>query len=443
MNVLKLVGFGMITIFMLSACTGGGQIETGGEEGEEGSDSDEGGSSSESSGDKEVIEFWYIDAGAKEEVYLEAIERFEEENPDVEVEALRIANDDYKQRMVVAMSGGNPPDVFHSWGGGWLGEFVEGGQVKDLTDEDIDFDRFQELALDNSIYDGQNHGVPLDLTLTLMFYNKEMFEEYDLEEPETYDELLTIIDELNENDIDPIALTNQTSWPGSYYYMYFADRLAGEELFQDAMEGEGDGFADEAYVQAGEHIQELVERDAFNNGFNGIPYDAGQGRQLMYSDQAAMMLMTTSFLNNVRDEYPEMEEKLGVFPFPVLEDGEGDPSNLNGAVSPVWSIYEGTEHSDHAVELINHLTSDETVQEFIDRTGAMSALKEVETDDPFIQEFLDLVDDANHIQMPYDQTLDPDLAQPHLETTQELFGGDISPEEAAEVMQQAAEETEE
>src|SRR4029077_6571102 len=79
------------------------------------------------SGEKKTLEFWYIDPGDKEKVYLEAVERFKKKHPDVEVKTLQTPNDTYKQKFAVAMSGGTPPDVFHSWGGGWLKEFVNQG----------------------------------------------------------------------------------------------------------------------------------------------------------------------------------------------------------------------------------------------------------------------------------------------------------------------------
>jgi raffinose/stachyose/melibiose transport system substrate-binding protein len=84
------------------------------------------------SGEKKTLEFWYIDPGDKEKVYLEAVERFKKKHPNVEVKTLQTPNDTYKQKFAVAMSGGNPPDVFHSWGGGWLKEFVNQGNVLTL-----------------------------------------------------------------------------------------------------------------------------------------------------------------------------------------------------------------------------------------------------------------------------------------------------------------------
>lgn len=400
-----------------------------------------GGDSSSSAGgsEKKVLEFWHIDPGEKEKIYEEAVARFEENNPDVDVKVLRIPNDAYKQKLSVAMSGGNPPDVFHSWGGGWLKQFVDQDKVMDLT-EGIDSSKFNELALANGTFEDRVYGLPLGLSIDVVFYNKEIFDQYGLEEPETYEEWLTIIDTLNENEIIPIALANKTKWPGAYYLMNFASREAGPELFDSAFNREGKGFDDEAYVQAGRYIQEMVEKDAFNEGFNGVPYDEGTGRQLLYSGQAAMMDMTISFLNNVRSEAPEFEEKLDFFVFPKVEGGEGDQTHVGAATGPVWSAAANSEHPELAKELIKELTSEETARNYTDRTGSLTAVKDIVPSDEFTKEFYEVVQQATHLQMPYDQTLPPELAELHKDTTQAIFGLEMTPEEAAKKMEEKAQE---
>lgn len=418
----------LMSLFMLLVIAGCQQ-------GEEKGDSENKGST-----DEVVLDLWHFDPGARKEVYDDAIQRFENNNPGVKVNALQIPNDDYKQRVVVSMSGGNPPDVFASWGGGWLDEFVESDMVKDLTEEDIDYSQFVEVALENSTFDDKIYGLPLGISTYQFFYNKSIFEEHNLEVPETYDELLEIIDVLNENDVYPIALANQPQWPGAFYLMYLADRLGGEEVFQLAHLREGKGFDDPVYVEAGEYIQGLVERNAFNPGFNGLPYDEGQARQLIYTEKAAMMLMTTGFINNVRQEFPGFEEKMGVFEFPAIESGKGNPSNISAGISPVWSVYEETEHSELTIELINELTSLETAQDYANRAGAPVAVKGVEVEDEYLKIFTEWVNNANSIQFPYDQTLTPELAELHKKTTFELFGMTTTPEEAAKAMEKKAQE---
>ncbi|GAK03038.1 LOW QUALITY PROTEIN: xylose ABC transporter, substrate-binding component [Geomicrobium sp. JCM 19037] len=388
-------------------------------------------------GGEVVLNFWHIDPGEKGAVYERAVERFEENHPNAQVNVLRIPNDDYKQRMVVAMSGGDP-DVFHSWGGSWLNEFVEAGSVMSLDQTDVDFDQYLDVALDNATFEEEIYGVPLGVSLTLFFYNTGIFEELGLDTPKDYDEFMTVVETLRDNDYYPLALANQTGWTGAYYQEYLVNRLAGEGLYDDALQREGAGFDDENYVRANEKIQDLVDMDAFNPGFNGIPYDAGQGRQLMYSEQAAMMLITTSFLNNVRDEAPQYEDDLGVFPFPTIEGGEGDGSNLLGSGAPVWSVYEDTEHEELAIELIKELSNEETSIDYMDSTASMSAYEGLQSDDAFVQQFIDLLQDANYLGMPYDQTMPPSVAQVHLDAAQEVLGNTLTPEEAADLVEEAA-----
>ncbi|PZE20070.1 ABC transporter substrate-binding protein [Paenibacillus xerothermodurans] len=389
------------------------------------------------SGQKKTLEFWYIDPGEKEKVFLEAVERFKKKHPDVEVKTLQTPNDTYKQKFSVAMSGGNPPDVFHSWGGGWLKEFVNQDNVLDITGK-FDAAAFSQQALDNSTFDGKVYGLPLGLSIAEMWYNKDIFAKYNLQPPTTWDEFLKVIDTLKQNKVIPIALANQPKWPGAYYLMYLADRAEGPEMFNSAFQRTGRGFDDPGYVKAGEYIQELAKREAFNKGFNGIAYDAGQGRQLLYTEQAAMMLMSNALVNNVRSEAPSFEKKLDFFPFPTLPGGKGDPGNLQATTAPVWSVSKKSKNPELAIELVKELTAVETAQAYADRTASPVAIKGVTYQDAYANRMAEAVNNAKALFWPYDQTLPAELAELHKDTTQALFGLSITPEEAAKKMEEKA-----
>jgi raffinose/stachyose/melibiose transport system substrate-binding protein len=389
------------------------------------------------SGVKKTLDFWYIDPGEKEKVYLEAVDRFKKKHPDVEVKTLQIPNDTYKQKFAVAMSGGTPPDVFHSWGGGWLKEFVNQGNVLDISGK-FDANTFSKQALDNATFDSKVYGLPLGLSVAVIYYNKDIFAKYNLKPPATWDEFLTIIDTLNKNKVIPLALANQPKWPGAYYLMYLADRLEGSDLFNSAFARTGRGFDDPGYVKAGQYIQDLVKKEAFNKGFNGLPYDAGQSRQIFYTEQAAMLLMSNALVNNVRTEAPSFEKKLDFFNFPTMPGGKGDPSSLQGATAPVWSVAKKSKNPELAIELAKELASVETAQAFSDRTGSVAAVKGVVYKDPFAKRLAEMVNAAKSIFWPYDQTLPPDLAELHKDTTQALFGLSTTPEAAAKQMEEKA-----
>ena len=53
---------------------------------------------------------------------------------------------------------------------------------------------------------------------------------------------------------------------------------------------------------------------------------------------------------------------------------------------------------------------------------------------------MELIGEANSIQFPYDQVLPPALGELHKDTTQEILGLTMTPEEAAAQMESKAQE---
>ncbi|ESU73062.1 extracellular solute-binding protein [Geobacillus subterraneus] len=390
------------------------------------------------SGEK-TLTVWHIETGESEVALKNAAKRFEEKHPGVTVKLVRYENDPYKTKLSVAMGGGNPPDVFHSWGGGWLKNFVDAGQVMDITNK-IDKDNYLEAAISPATYDGKIYGVPVGMDIVPVWYNREIFEKYNLKEPKTYDEFLEIIKTLKSKGIIPLALANKTKWPGSFYMMYLAERIGGKDLFNEAFGRTGRGFDDEAYVQAARKIQELVKMGAFPEGVNGLNYDTGQSRQLLYTGKAAMTIDGSWFLGTIRKEMPEFEEKLGFFMFPIIEGGKGTNKDIVGGVSPVYSVSEKSPNKDLAVELIKEFASKETAQEMANKAGVISAVKGVKYEDGYIKKINSVLENAEFMQTYYDQTLPTEVATEHLDTTQALFGLSITPEEAVKRVEQKAKE---
>ena len=220
------------------------------------------------------------------------------------------------------------------------------------------------------------------------------------------------------------------------YYQYFATRKGGLEPFQNAAAGTGI-FEDEAFVYAGEKIQEWVEKGYFNEVFNGMDDDSGQARQLFYTGQAAMDLMGSWFPGTVLGENPDFIDHVGFFPFPTLEDSEVDQTLCVGTVGDnLYSISENCEDKEGAFKLLQSLL-DEEAQVERKSFGKIVPLKNFEAEDELTQEILDTVNAAAGIQLWYDQYLPSEVAEVHKSTSQEIFGNLITPEEANKEMQQA------
>ena len=60
------------------------------------------------------------------------------------------------------------------WGGGWLKQFADAGQVLDLA-EKIDPSQYVGAALSATTFDDRIYGVPMTLGIAPVFYNKKKF----------------------------------------------------------------------------------------------------------------------------------------------------------------------------------------------------------------------------------------------------------------------------
>jgi raffinose/stachyose/melibiose transport system substrate-binding protein len=377
-------------------------------------------------------------------VLRDAADRFEHQNPGFKVEDSHVLNEAYKTKLKVAFGAGEPPCVFESWGGGPLHEYVKAGQVVDLTpylQKDPAYrDRFLTTSWDAVTYDKKQYGVAAEnASAAVIFYNKELFKKYDLTPPATWDQLMHVVKVLNSHGVAPFALSNKNKWTGSMYYMYLVDRIGGPEVFRKAVDrAPGGSFDDPAFVEAGKYIQDLVKAGAFAQGFNGLDYDVGASRRLMYSDKAAMELMGGWEASTIANEDPAFASKLDFFPFPSVPGGKGNPHDVIGTVGDGFmSISTECKDPAAAFKLIQSMTDDTSMQgRVLDKK--IPPVKNITITDPFLKRLQVFITQAPNVQLWYDQELPPKLGELHKDTSQELFGLSLTPEAAAQQMEVAA-----
>lgn len=421
---------------LLTGCGGSNTVSTG--------DISAAGVTAADSGEKTQLTLWHIQTGTQADAIENAVERFMEENPQYEVTVVEKQNDSYKSDLSLAINAGTLPDVFITWGGQTMYDYVDEGLIYDITDlmnEDNYKDQFVDAGVEQCSYNGSIYAVPVEnISVAGIFYNTEVFEAYGLEEPTTISELEEICDTLVANGIAPFALANATQWTGSMYFQYLATRYGGLEPFADAASGKG-SFESDAFVYAGETIQDWVSKGYFCEGFNGMDDDSGQARMLFYSGEAAMDLMGSWFVSTIAGENQQFldDGKLGFFPFPELEGSEADQSLCLGTIGDnLYSVSASSTDPEGAFRLIQSLLDEEAIEE---RTslGKIIPLKDFTSDDAVVNEILDTVNSATGIQLWYDQYLPSEVAEIHKQTSQELFALTLTPEEANAELQDAME----
>ena len=397
-------------------------------------------SQSSSASGKTKLTLWHIQTSTAADAIKASVKRFMEANPEYEVEVVDQVNDSYKQKLAMAMSANQTPDVFIQWGGSGLIDYVNSNKIADLTDlmnKDNYKDKFIDAGINQCSYNGKIYAVPVEnVSVAGFFYNKDVFAKYGVEEPKTISELEAACDKLKENGVAPFALANATKWTGSMYYMYLATRFGGLDAFANAASGEG-SFENPAFEFAGNKIQDWVKKGYFMDGFNGMDDDSGQARRALYKGDAAMDLMGSWFTGTVLGENPDFMSKLGFFPFPALDSSKEDQSLCAGTVGDnLYSISETCKDKEGAFKLIQSLLDDQALQER-KKLGKIIPLKDFKPDDELTQKILDTVNKASGVQLWYDQYLLAEVAEVHKSTCQEIFGLTKTPQDADKELQAA------
>ncbi|RSL32098.1 extracellular solute-binding protein [Salibacterium salarium] len=434
-KAFSMLAFSLGLVFLIAGCSG--SDESAGGDG----DSESSGSDSE---DTKTIEFMHLwpEGSSKDhyDIVNEIIADFEEENSGVEVNLEVLSNEQYKDKMQVLSTSGELPDVGMTWPAGYLEPYVEGEMFAPL--DDVLDDGLQEefVAGTTEAYamNDNTYGLPLELNIATVFYNQSIFDEYGLEEPETYEEFNNIVSTLNENDVAPVALGNKDRWTGSLWYMYLADRIGGAEVLNSAIDRSG-SFEDPALIEAAAKSQELAEADTFINGFNGLADQ--EAKSMFMNNQAAMYLIATWDLPNytTNEDVPqEFRDSVDFFNFPTV-DGEGDKSSFVGGPGVGLFVAEDSEVKDESKEFVQYFT-EQWGEKSVTQAGVIPATKvdgeEVDLPDLYV-EVLDELNNASNLTLFADVQMSSGVAEEHLDGIQSLFGMEMTPEEFAEMHEEA------
>ncbi len=165
---------------------------------------------------------------------------------------------------------------------------LDAGAVRDIPELDGDLGaNFIGGGLAPSTFDGKHYAVPANLAGVFLYYNKQLFSDFGLEPPATWDDLLNACKTFNKGGIVPVALGNVNRWTGSFWFINLVLRSGGSEAFPNAFNRvEGASFAAPGFIEAGQRIQEAVEANCFGEGFNGIDYP---DEQLLFGTGIAAM----------------------------------------------------------------------------------------------------------------------------------------------------------
>ena len=388
------------------------------------------------------LSFWHAYAGQQDKVeFIDfALGEFAKAHPDITLDVVAAEQSAYKTKLNTAMASGNPPDVFYTLPGGFLGAFVDGGQMYNL-DDDLAKDgwgaSFLESALAQTTKNGHAYAVPVDVDSVVFWYDKALFSEKGWAVPTTYDELLSLAETVKSEGMIPFALGNKDSWPATFWFQYLEMRLKGSGAVTAFVNKDAGATLLPEAATAFQHAAEIAQKGYFPIGFNGM---SDQEANILFLNGQAAMLLNGTWQIGASADAPDGFE-LATFAFPSVAGGKGDQTDVLAGVAAAFGISEKAENKADAVTLLKFLTSPEVMTKYVELRKTMVTVKGATTEaaaGPVLFGISDgLMNGAGHLDPFYDTAMPPTATNTYYTSLQGVLDGAVAPDVAAQQLEDA------
>jgi len=301
--------------------------------------------------EKVKLTVWHNFAGddLRAKTVRSLIEKFQQDNPNIQLDAQAIPPDGYRQRLSTVAAGNELPDLFFVYAGSHSSELYKAGllqPITELVDQNPDWKaKFLPGAFDPYQFEeGQIYTAPMGMSATsFLYYNTTIFEQYKVKVPTTWDEMMTAIKVFNDNKMTPIALGNKAPWVAqSTIIGAIGERVTGTEWFKNASAQKGAKFTDPEFIDTLGYFKQLVDNNAFQEGANSI--DNTQAEQYFIQGKAAMMISGAWSLTNLAASSSEEQMKaIDVTVLPSIPGGKGDANSITGGAGAGLALSKRTE----------------------------------------------------------------------------------------------------
>lgn len=376
---------------------------------------------------------------------LEVIELFEEQNPDINIEAEFLGWDGYWEKMAAQASGKNLPDIWQQ-DYAYLSLYANRGLLLDLNpyveSGTLDFSNVEDTAISGGIINDGLYGINLGLNAPAVVYDPAVYEEAGMDNPDaewTYQDYMDIAREIT----DKTGIYGTEDFPlivdtqGFNIYL----RQNGKQLYSD--DGKSLGYEDDQlFVDYFNMALELREEGVIPS--MDITEEISNVEEgLLPRGQAAMGGTWSNMLVAIDNA---AGRPLNLTVPPKLEDQVQEGLYLKPSM--FFSITEDTEHPEEAVKFVDFFTNNIEANRILMADRGVPISTEIREDlfervDGNVREMFDYIDLAEK----HSSKISPPEPDGHNQLLDlynelhEMMAYDvITPEEAAREFRSKAEE---
>jgi ABC-type Fe3+ transport system substrate-binding protein len=338
----------------------------------DGDDDDGDGGAQGGGGKVSMIAKW---TGSELEAAEQVMDAFTEKTG-IEVD-LEGVGDQLPTILSTRVEGGNPPDLAQLPQPGLLQDLASRDalvSIEDVVGDAVD-ERYAPHWRDFGSHDGTLYGLWFKVAnKSTVWYDVNAFNDAGVEPPETFEDWVTVSQDLLDAGKTPLAVGGADGWVLSDWFENVYLRVAGAEKYQQLIDHEIP-WTDQSVKDTLAKMGELLGKDEFLvNGSDGALQTGFQDsvKQVFGTNEAAILFEADFVAGEIANETEaEPETDFNFFGFPSIE---GSPPAVVGGGDVVVMLNE----TDQAKELLEYLATAEAAEIWAGLGGFSSANTEVD-----------------------------------------------------------------
>ena len=375
--------------------------------------------------DQTVLTMWCIatESDANRPAYEAAIAEFEAAHPDIKIEWEAFENQSYKTKIKAAMSDPETlPDIFFTWSGAFLGDFVEAGTVYCVDDAYLPFaDALPEVMLQNSSYGGHHYAIPLTFNIVALFANMDLLAEAGWDHvPETYEDLCACCDALLEKGIIPFGCAGKETWCVTEYLEPIIEKTIGYEALNAIFSGSG-SWNDPAIATAVENFQDMINKGYFDPA--GIALGNDEVKANFIAGKTAFYQNGTWNCGEVNDQVTNPQVAL----FPVMDSEKATYGQVIGGPSDSLAVSATSKNAELAAQAAFELGKAICHYGYLAGSGLPAWTPDYDTSEvkPLVSAVAEIVANSDGMVLFGDTAMSADPANTYLDYVSMVYGCEI------------------
>lgn len=279
---------------------------------------------------------------------------YEQQHPEVNVDIQYLTLDDLTRTVPTMLASGEGPDIIdYDANESTLGDLAESDLLHSLDDYSAQYGWASELsksAADRTTYDGHMYGIGRSSEAVGLFYNKDLFVQYGIPAPDSYENFQAAADVLRSRGVTPLAFGNKDQWPSSHLVGAAIHAEVPVDVIAEIETLAGDGsWTDSNVEDAMQTVVDWAEAGYLTPDFNGVSFD--DAAKAFFAGDAGMIVEGTALTPDILDNMDGTN--VGFVPFPMIDDSI--PQQAEGGLGGAWAINATSEAPDIAANWLNFI----------------------------------------------------------------------------------------